>query len=67
MRDLIEFYDGKRVVGYVYSSMVPPIGSVVCIHKTEWMVERVTFALDHSADPSMKQMRCNVDVKKVRR
>lgn len=65
MKDLIEFYQGKRMVAYVYSSMVPEPGSYISIEGKTWLVERVTFALDHADDPQLKRLRCNVDLSKV--
>jgi hypothetical protein len=68
MGDRIEFYDEKtgKLVASVKSSMVPTVGKRISIRKQTWEVERVTFALDHADDPALKNMRCNVDLSKVR-
>lgn len=63
MRDVIEFYCGKRCVSSVQSSMVPTVDSFINIHKATYRIVSVTFALDYSDMPfSERQMRCNVDL-----
>lgn len=61
-RDWIEYCDGDKLVGSVNSAMVPTVGSRISIRKKTWAVVRVTYALDHADEPSMKGMRANVDI-----
>lgn len=57
MQSVIEFYDGQKIVGQVYSTMVPTVDSFISIKGKTWRVVRVTYALDH------RQMRANVDLR----
>lgn len=67
MKDRIEFLNEKTGGGIavVNSSMVPTVGSLISIRKQTWMVERVTYALDHADDISLEQMRADVYLSKV--
>lgn len=62
MNDAIEFYDGDRILARVDSSIVPPVDSFISIRGRTWRVGRVTYALDHADEPSLRGMRVNVDL-----
>jgi hypothetical protein len=61
-KDLIEFYDGTGCIAVVKSSIVPPVGAVICIRKQPWTVHQVTYALDYADDYERSLMRVNVDL-----
>jgi hypothetical protein len=61
-KDLIEFYDGTGCIAAVKSSIVPPVGAVICIRKRPWTVHQVTYALDYADDYERSLMRVNVDL-----
>lgn len=65
MTDVIEFYTSPKgsCIACVVSTMVPTLGSFISIRKTTYKVVGVTYALDHSDDPSPTVMRACVDLK----
>jgi hypothetical protein len=62
--DSVEFYDGERMIAQALSSMVPPVGAKISIRKVVWVVQRVTYALDHADEMHERGMRANIDVKR---
>lgn len=65
--DVIEFYDGDKILARVTSPMVPAAGRLISIGCTTWVVTDVTYALDHSDDfPLGQRMRANIDLERVK-
>lgn len=64
MMDTIEFYFNRNVFS-VRSSMVPPVGSLISIHRVTYIVTRITYALDQANDVFERKLRANVDLEKV--
>jgi hypothetical protein len=62
MKNKIEFYDGDNLIAVVDSAIVPPVGSKINIRKKTWMVDGITYALDHASMISERCMRANVDL-----
>ena len=62
VKNVIEFYDGKKLVASSESSMVPPVGSKISIRKETWVVQQITYALDHADKWDGRCMRANVDL-----
>ena len=61
-RDKIEFYNGRKIIAAVSSSIFPPVDSKISIRGKTWIVTRVTFALDHADEIAERGMRANVDI-----
>jgi hypothetical protein len=52
------------MIAQALSSMVPPVGAKISIRKVVWVVQRVTYALDHADEMHERGMRANIDVKR---
>jgi hypothetical protein len=48
-KDIIEFYDGRKMISSVYSSMVPAVNAKINIAGKNWVVFRVNYALDYAS------------------
>jgi hypothetical protein len=48
MPDLIEFYDGDRLLKSIHSHIVPTVGSFLSLRSETWKVISVTYAIDHA-------------------
>jgi len=68
MTDRLEFYNGKRIIASVDSSIVPIIGSKISIRKKTWEIISVTYAIDYvdATLPALRTMRANIDLKKYK-
>lgn len=63
-RDLVEYYNGARLLVAINSSIVPPVGSLISIAKTTWEVASVSYAIDQSVSTTERRTRANVDLVK---
>jgi hypothetical protein len=61
-KDMIEYYDGDKILASVKSSMVPMVGAKISIRGKTWKVASVTYALDHADDFLRTGMRANIDL-----
>jgi hypothetical protein len=59
-RDSVECFLGDEFVGRAVTSMVPPPGAMISIRKQDYIVERVTYALDYADSPDETGMRAVV-------
>lgn len=67
MNDKVEFYLGKSHQPFLTleSSFQPEEGDYVNIQKETYLVTDRSFTVDHADSPQLRQMRCNVIVKKA--
>lgn len=69
-KDSIEFYTYNgtldEMIGKVYTSMVPPVGSYINMIGKRWQVTRVTYVLDTNYDADCDKfypiMRANIEI-----
>ena len=63
-KDLVIFYYGQATLE-VYTSIVPPEGSVINFRAKDFKVKRITYNVDYAEDMHEKRMRANVDLTPV--
>lgn len=59
-RDRVEYYVGMQLLIGISSSIVPLKGNLINIAGKTWRVEQISYAIDHSENPSLRATCANV-------
>lgn len=58
--DRVEYYVGTQLRLAINSSIVPLVGNLINIAGKTWRVEQVSYAIDHSENPTLRSTCANV-------